>query len=68
MPREEGIRYVCDRCNKEEFIAYRPIDNRYGQDRRGWTKVATTAKEEELWVCPDCSLIFADFLRDYLEP
>ena len=66
MPREEGVRYVCDRCGKEAFISYSPLTNKYGENTGGWMKVATTAHSHELWVCSDCALIFKDFLKDYL--
>jgi predicted RNA-binding Zn-ribbon protein involved in translation (DUF1610 family) len=52
--REEGVRYTCERCHKQEFIAWEPMRNKYPTDSN-WVKI-----RDDLWLCPNCGREFME--------
>lgn len=65
MPREEGVKYTCDRCGKSEFVSYKPLTSKYGNEAKenDWKQI-----DRDIWLCPGCSKKFMAGLVAFLNP
>lgn len=66
MPKYDGIRYECNRCNRTEFVPYVPLRAKYGDEAPGeWMQVAL---DKDVWLCPSCGekfkLMVASFIKE----
>jgi Zn-finger protein len=64
MSRQEGVKFTCDRCGKNEFIAFRPLSAKYGNEVHSeWIQVVPG---QEIWLCPCCAEIFKDMVSSFI--
>lgn len=63
MPRQEGVKFTCNRCGAAEFIPYKPLSSKYGHDAddNKWTRI-----DEDIWLCPSCGQTYKDLMSEFI--
>lgn len=64
MSKQEGVRFTCDRCSKNEFVAFHTLSAKYGNEVHSkWMQVLPG---QEIWLCPHCAEIFKDMVSTFI--
>jgi len=65
MSREEGVKFTCQRCGKEEFVPFMPLAAKYGNNVE--SKWMLIDHKKDIWICPRCGERFKEFMEEFLK-